>query len=70
MSTTNTDLLGKALSEREQEIFRVYESLKQLAAQDDLPPCAVRNIRRALASMWQVTNDLDLQFEQVYDVGV
>jgi hypothetical protein len=70
MSTTNTDLLGKALSEREQAILRVYESLKQLAAQDDLPPCAARNIKRALASMWQVTNDLDLQFEQLYDVGV
>jgi hypothetical protein len=44
--------------------------LKQLAARDDLPPCAARNVRKALACLWQVTNDLDLQFEQLYDLGV
>ena len=48
----------------------VYEALKSLAAHDDLPPCAARNIRQALASIWQATNDLDLQFEQLYDLGV
>ncbi len=67
---TDTDLLGKALTEQEREILLVYETLKKLAAQRDLPPCAARNVLRALAAMWQVTNDLDLQFEQLYDVGV
>ncbi|HZU04092.1 MAG TPA: hypothetical protein VFA10_30800 [Ktedonobacteraceae bacterium] len=67
---TDTDLLGKALTEQERELLQVYETLKKLAAQSDLPPCAGRNVRRALAAMWQVTNDLDLQFEQLYDVGV
>ena len=66
----NIDLLGKPLSEQEQEILNIYEALKKLAAQEDLPPCAVRNVRRALASMWQVTNDLNLQFEQLYELGV
>jgi len=70
MSTTNTDLLGKPLSEQEQELLNIYEALKQLAAQSDLPPCAARNVRRALMSMWQATNDLNLQFEQLYDLGV
>jgi len=70
MAATNTDLLGKPLTEQEQEFLNIYESLKRLARQDDLPPCAARNVRRALMSMWQVTNDLDLQFEQLYDVGV
>ena len=70
MTAINTDLLGKPLTEQEQEFLNIYESLKRLASQDDLPPCAARNIRRALMSMWQVTNDLDLQFEQLYDVGV
>jgi hypothetical protein len=70
MAATNTDLLGKPLTEQEQELLNIYESLKRLARQDGLPPCAARNIRRALMSMWQVTNDLDLQFEQLYDVGV
>ena len=70
MSTTNTDLLGNPLTEQEQELLNIYEALKQLAAQSDLPPCAARNVRRALMSMWQATNDLDLQFEQLYDLGV
>jgi hypothetical protein len=70
MATTDTDLLGKALTDQERELLNVYESLKKLAAQEDLPPCAARNVRRALMSMWQATNDLDLQFEQLYEFGV
>ena len=70
MSTTDTDLLGNALTEQERELLNAYEALKKLAAQEDLPPCAARNVRRALMSMWQATNDLDLQFEQLYEFGV
>ena len=70
MPTTDTDLLGNTLTEQERALLNVYEALKKLAAQDDLPPCADRNVRKALMSMWQVTNDLDLQFEQLYDFGV
>ncbi len=70
MPETNTDLLGNPMTEQEQELLRVYESLKRLAARDDLPPCAARNVRRALSSMWQATNDLNLQFEQLYEYGV
>ena len=70
MPETNTDLLGNTMTEQEQELLRVYESLKRLAARDDLPPCAARNVRRALSSMWQATNDLNLQFEQLYEYGV
>jgi len=70
MAATNIDLLGHTLTEQEQELLNIYESLKRLAQQDDLPPCAARNVRKALSSMWQVTNDLDLQFEQLYDLGV
>jgi hypothetical protein len=70
MAATNTDLLGHTHTEQEQELLNIYESLKRLAQQDDLPPCAARNVRKALSSMWQVTNDLDLQFEQLYDLGV
>jgi hypothetical protein len=66
----DADLLGKPLTEQERELLQIYEILKKLAAQSDLPPCVARNVRRALAAMWQVTNDLDLQFEQLYDVGV
>lgn len=65
-----TDLLGKPLTESERATLDAYEALKALASRDDLPPCAARNVRKALAAMWQVTNDLDLQFEQLYDLGV
>jgi hypothetical protein len=67
---TNTDLLGQPLTGEEQELLTVYQALKKLADSNDLPPCAARNVRKALASMWQATNDLDLQFEQLYDLGV
>ena len=69
MTTHTTDLLGKPLSEQEQEILATYDALKSLAARDDLPPCAARNIRQALAALWQATNDLGLQFEQLYEYG-
>jgi hypothetical protein len=69
-NTRATDLLGKSLTEQEQSLLDAYTTLKNLAARDDLPPCAARNVRKALASMWQTTNDLDLQFEQLYEVGV
>lgn len=67
---TSTDLLGAPTTEVETQVLGVYETLKALAARDDLPPCAARNVRKALASLWQATNDLDLQFEQLYDLGV
>ena len=51
MANTDTDLLGRQLTEQERELLNVYEALKKLAAQDDLPPCAARNVRRALMSM-------------------
>ncbi len=70
MAETSTDLIGRPLTDQERELLSVYESLKRLAAQDDLPPCAARNVRKALSSMWQATNDLALQFEQLYELGV
>lgn len=66
----DTDLLGNQMTAAEKDVLAAYEALKALALRADLPPCAARNVRKALASMWQATNDLDLQFEQLYDVGV
>ncbi|GHO65457.1 hypothetical protein KSC_043490 [Ktedonobacter sp. SOSP1-52] len=70
MTAIPTDLLGRLLTEHERDLLHIYQSLKSLAACDDLPACGRQNVRKALAAMWQVTNDLDLQFEQLYDVGV
>lgn len=64
------DLLGQPQSEQEAAVLDAYQRLKALAARADLPPCAARNVRKALACLWQATNDLDLQFEQLYELGV
>jgi hypothetical protein len=67
---SDQDLLGRPVTPTEAELLRLYRELKALAAQDELPPCAERNVKKALACMWQVVTDLDLEFEQLYDVGV
>jgi hypothetical protein len=64
------DLLGRPISESEAEVVELYRELKTLAAREDLPPCVERNVKKALACLWQVVNDLNLEFEQLYDVGV
>ena len=64
------DLLGRPMTDTELLLLDVYRRLKGLAAREDLAPCASQNVRKALACLWQVTNDLDLQFEQLYDLGV
>ena len=70
MARKGTDLLGKELKDNEERLLAAYRELKGLAALPDLPPCAARGVRKALACMWQVVNDLDLEFEQLYDIGV
>jgi hypothetical protein len=67
---TETDLLGRPMTDTEAALARIYADLKSMAAREDLPPCAERNVKKALACMWQVMNDLDLEFEQLYDLGV
>jgi hypothetical protein len=66
----DVDLLGRTVTETETEFLQVYRQLKVLAAREDLSPCAERNVKKALACLWQVVNDLDLEFEQLYDIGV
>jgi hypothetical protein len=64
------DLLGRPISDSDAKLLEIYGELKALAARTDLPPCTERNVKKALACMWQVVNDLNLEFEQLYDVGV
>ena len=65
-----TDVLGHPVTPTEEELLALYGALKALAGRADLPPCAARNVRKALACLWQVVTDLDLRFEQLYDLGV
>lgn len=64
------DLLGRPLSDSERQLLALYADMKVLAGNADLPPCARQNVRRALACIWQVVNDLNLEYEQLYDLGV
>ena len=68
--TMDHDHLGNPATDIEKEVWRLYADLKALAQRADTPPCVARNARKALACMWQVCNDLNLSFEQLYDVGV
>ena len=64
------DHLGTPTTDVEKEVKRIYDDLKALSQRDDAPPCVTRNAMKALSCMWQVCNDLNLEFEQLYDVGV
>ena len=64
------DLLGRPRTPLEDEVLAAYERLKALAARDDAPPCVQANVRHALAALWQVVNDLDLEFEELDGLGV
>ena len=66
----DNDLLGNPTTDIEKEVARLYADLKTLAQRDDTPPCVSRNARKALSCMWQAANDLNLSFEQLYDVCV
>ena len=70
VSIPTHDLLGVPLTEVELHLCQAYELLKHLAGREDLAPCAQHNVLKALACLWQVTNDLDLQHEQLYHLGV
>ena len=67
---TEHDLLGRPLDDIEREVLDVYERLKTLAGRSDTAPCVASNARFALASVWQIVNDLNLKHEQLDDLGV
>ena len=64
------NLLEQPLTPADEELLAIYASLKSIAARPDLAPCVERNVKKALACMWQVVNDLNLEYEQLYDIGV
>ena len=43
----DTDMLGNPLTTAERDTLEAYEALKALAAQEDLPPCAARDVQYA-----------------------
>ena len=69
-NATTTDRLGNPATSAEAELLRLYTDLKRYVQRDDLPPCAARNARKALAAIHVAANDLDLVYEHLYELGV
>jgi Family of unknown function (DUF6052) len=65
-----TDLLGNALTPQEQRLLDLYTGLKELAAEEDLPPTAAANVRHALAQLAQAVNSLALAHEHLTDLEI
>lgn len=65
-----TDMLGTELTDAEAAVLDAYLRLRDLVRRDDLPPCALANLRAALASASIAVNDLALDFEHLLDDGV
>jgi Family of unknown function (DUF6052) len=64
------DLIGTPLTPHEERLLAVYEELKALCSEEELPPLAQANVRAALALMHNVVNGLALRYEHLSDLGV
>jgi hypothetical protein len=51
-------------------VRRVYADLKAMLADYDLDPGTRANAVAALAAVWQIANDLGLEYEMLYDLDV
>jgi hypothetical protein len=65
----DTDLLGRPLTDAEDELLELYRRVKALLARDDLAPCVRAGARAALVALWNAVNDLGLAHEQLIDLG-
>jgi hypothetical protein len=65
------NMMGVELTEAESMVVDVYRQLARILEMygEDLPPFAKRNATKALASLWQVMNGLDMDPGQVYHLG-
>lgn len=59
MSDRTTDVLGTPLTDAEQKLLSAYDTLAALM-DEDLSPAAAAGVAEAVASLWQVLNDLAL----------
>lgn len=53
----------------EERVQIVYRELKEILKDDSLPPSVRANSVQALAVVWQMVNDLALEYEMIYDLG-
>jgi hypothetical protein len=62
--------MGVELTPAEQSVAECYEALVKVPEKDDLAPFERRNTLKAVAALWQVTNGMDLDPRQLYQIGV
>ena len=68
--SVEVDLLGRPLTVEERRLADLYDELKGLIAEPgDLPPCALANLRDALASVAVTVADLGIVYEHLVDFG-
>ena len=65
------DMMGAELTEAESKLVDCYRALARTLEMygDELPPFARRNGTKALAALWQVMNGLDMDPDQLYELG-
>ena len=63
--------MGVELNQAEQTLVETYTALIKLLRErdDQLAPYQRRNALKAVVALWQVMNGLDLDPEQIYDIG-
>ena len=64
------DLLGREMTPSEERVLAVYDELKALCGDEELPPVAQANVRAALALMHNAVNGMALRYEHLTDLGV
>lgn len=60
MSETAHDILGTELTASEQRLVDAYDALAKLHGDPELAPTAKAGLAEAIASLWQVLNNLAL----------
>jgi hypothetical protein len=65
------NMMGHELTEAEERLLDCYRDLHRVLEMhgEELPPFARRNATKALAALWQVANGLDMDPDQLYDLG-
>lgn len=63
--------LDRELAAHQAELVECYRKLEGILRdhRDDLAPFEERNALKALAALWQVMNGLDMEPDQLYDLG-
>ncbi len=53
----------------ERRVTVIYDELKEILRDETISPSLRANAIQALAVVWQMVNDLGLDYEMVYDYG-